>query len=293
MATFFGPIAPPGTGVLTIQSTAGNMADFRISATGTVLDLDKSVQLVKKLKLTGTPMKIFKNTAFIKGMFNSALEVAKFEGATIRTVSGIRGQVKRALKTPEGAFRATFEDKILISDIVFIRTWYPVSLPNFYNPVTTLLLPPDQKEEWQGMRTVGQLRKDLGLKVPVNADSLYKPVERVTRHFNPLKIPVKLQKELPFKSKPKLMKKRTKPTLETKRAVVMEPREKLAFTLMQQLLTANKEKQRKRKEKLQERRKVFRAEQEKKNVKRLQKQREERKKIFRMMGQAEKRKKKT
>ena len=31
-----------------------------------MLDLDKSVQLVKKLKLTGTPMKIFKNTAFVK-----------------------------------------------------------------------------------------------------------------------------------------------------------------------------------------------------------------------------------
>ena len=60
------------------------------------------------------------------------------------------------------------------SDIVFIRTWYPVSVPNFYNPVTSLLLPSDQKEKWQGMRTVGQLRKDLGLKAPVNKDSLYK-----------------------------------------------------------------------------------------------------------------------
>jgi len=51
-------------------------------------------------------------------------------------------------------------------------------------------------------------------------------VERETRHFNPLVIPAKLQKQLPFKSKPKQMKKRTKPSLETKRAVVMEPHEK-------------------------------------------------------------------
>lgn len=46
-----------------------------MALTGTALELDAKFEVVKKLKLVGYPDKIFKKTAFIKGMFNSDLEV--------------------------------------------------------------------------------------------------------------------------------------------------------------------------------------------------------------------------
>ena len=43
-------------------------AGFRISLTGTALEQRATPQVVKKLKLVGTPTKIYKNSAFITGM---------------------------------------------------------------------------------------------------------------------------------------------------------------------------------------------------------------------------------
>nr|XP_033798166.1 ribosome biogenesis protein BMS1 homolog isoform X2 [Geotrypetes seraphini] len=290
-ATIWGPITPQGTGFLAVQAVSGTTPDFRIAATGVVLDLDKSITVVKKLKLIGYPFKIYKNTAFIKGMFNSALEVAKFEGAAIRSVSGIRGQIKKVLRTPEGAFRATFEDKLLMSDIVFIRTWYPVSVPSFYNPVTSLLKPIDEKESWTGMKTTRQLRHELGIKLVQNKDSLYKPILRQKRHFNPIHIPKALQKSLPFKSKPKLMEKKAKvPRDRLRPAVIREPHERKISALLAALGTVHNYKVKKAKLKKRKEHKEFLGHKQKEEEDKLKRQKEARKKLFRAIGQKEKKK---
>jgi ribosome biogenesis protein BMS1 len=122
-----------------------------------VLDINQSTEIVKKLKLTGTPYKIYKNSAFIK-------------------VSGIRGQVKKAINNRPGCFRATFEDKPLMSDIVFLRTWYAVRPKKYCNPVTSLLL--SDKQSWQGVRPTAQVRYEAGQAVPHKANSSYKVFTR-------------------------------------------------------------------------------------------------------------------
>lgn len=249
-ATFYGPLIAPNTGFVSFNNFSSSNPGFRIAATGTILSVDESTEIVKKLKLTGTPYKIFKNTAFIKDMFNSSLEIAKFEGASIKTVSGIRGQIKRALSKPEGHFRATFEDKILLSDIVFLRAWYPIKPHRFYNPVTNLV-------GWQRARLTGEIRADEALPTPQNKDSQYRKIERAERHFNPLRVPRKLAADLPYKSQIVQTKAQKKPTYMQKRAVVVGGEEKKARDLMQKLTTIRKDVAEKRKAKKDENRAGF------------------------------------
>jgi hypothetical protein len=62
LATIYGPLTATGTGVLAYVNSTTKLAAFRISATGVVLEPDHNFKIVKKLKLTGVPYKIFKNT---------------------------------------------------------------------------------------------------------------------------------------------------------------------------------------------------------------------------------------
>jgi len=65
--------------------------------------------------------------------------------------------------------------------------------------------------KWLGLRTVGQLRRSLQLPLPSKPDSRYPVggIVRGVRKFNPVQIPSRLQKALPFSSKPKNLTPRT------------------------------------------------------------------------------------
>lgn len=110
---------------------------------------------------------------------------------------------------------------------------------------------------WKGMRTVAQLRRELGVGAPRDTNSLYKPIERAPRKFNPLKIPRSLQAQLPFKSKVMNFPGRKRDTLEQKRAIkVREPGEKRADALVHALNTIRNAKNQKRREQQTRRREV-------------------------------------
>ncbi|KAF2659570.1 DUF663-domain-containing protein [Lophiostoma macrostomum CBS 122681] len=297
--TFYGPLVAPNTGFCCVQTFSNTNPGFRIAATGVVLNVDSSTEIVKKLKLTGHPYKIFKNTAFIKDMFQTSLEIAKFEGASIKTVSGVRGQIKRALSKPEGNFRATFEDKVLMSDIVFLRAWYPIKPHRFYNPVTNLLEPSSISSKdadgddsspsgWKGMRLTGQVRHDQNLPTPSSSNSAYRKIERQDRHFNPLRVPRKLAADLPFKSQIAHMKPQRHPTYLQKRAVVVKGEEKVARRLMQQVMTIRNEKQEKRREAQEKRKEPYRRKKEMNEEMRRQREKRERDEYWRREGRKRK-----
>ena len=285
--TFYGPLVAPNTPFCCVQNLSNTNPGFRISATGVVLSVDESVEIVKKLKLTGHPYKIFKNTAFIKDMFSTSLEIARFEGASIRTVSGIRGQIKRALSNPEGHFRATFEDKILMSDIVFLRAWYAIKPHRYYNAVTNLVKL-DNDGQWQGMRLTGEVRRDEGVSAPQDRNSAYREVQRVERHFNPLRVPRKLQADLPFKSQHHFTLPQKKETYMQKRAVVASREESRARSLMQQLLTLKKAKDEKRHQAKEKHRQEYRKKVEASDEKRKEREKREKEDYWRVEGKKRK-----
>lgn len=200
---FWGPYTPVRERFVAFQSVAKKVASFRIAANGAMLEADKTTKLVKKLKLIGHPKKVMQKTAYISNMFHSETEVATFIGAKLQTQSGIRGLLKNSSGL-KGDYRAKFEDSIKLSDVIILKTWTNVEVAKYCTFVRSLLLTPQEKMKWQGMKTVAEIKKQKQIKNLPNKDSLYTEItQRRTYTPMPLKVPRSLQVALPYKYKPK------------------------------------------------------------------------------------------
>jgi ribosome biogenesis protein BMS1 len=102
-------------------------------------------------------------------------------------------------------------------------------------------------------------------------------------------VSVKLQKDLPYASKHRITRSAQAQTYLQKRAIVLEPEEKRALALLQQMRALEKDKTIKRREKQEERRTIHRKAIAKEEAKKGDKQKEQRKEYMRLAGQKQKR----
>merc|ERR1712176_1084462 len=135
------------------------------------------------------------------------------------------------------------------------------------------------------MRTVGEIKRERNLKNSVDTDSLYKKVEREEKVFKPLTIPKKLQEELPYSLKPKIVSKGADPTKE-RVAVVLDHKERKVQNAFKMLREIYGEKQDALEKEKNKRVTEFVKKKQLLEEKKMKKQKEARKQISRMVSQS-------
>lgn len=104
------------------------MQGDQLLATGSVLGFDPKLVLVKRILLTGYPLKIHKRKAVVRFMFYDPKDIAYFQPIELFTKAGLRGHIKEAVGT-HGNMKCVFNDRLQHSDIICLPLYkrvYPV-----------------------------------------------------------------------------------------------------------------------------------------------------------------------
>ncbi|MCL7027445.1 hypothetical protein MKW94_018963 [Papaver nudicaule] len=127
IAMFWGPLAPPSTGVVVVQNMADHEAPFRVLATGAVHDNNQAAKVLKQLLRTS---------------FNICKKTAP-------TKSGLRKKIKKAADKELDGLKLrkhTSRDR----DMTFTWVWKQVKVPRVYQPLMTALKPRDRIWRYRG-----------------------------------------------------------------------------------------------------------------------------------------------
>lgn len=88
-------------------------------ATGTLMSVDPDRIILKKVILTGIPIRVRKRMAVVKHMLYDPLDVRWFKPAELQTKSGLRGHIKETVGT-HGLFKALFSGIVAQNDTILL-----------------------------------------------------------------------------------------------------------------------------------------------------------------------------
>lgn len=120
VASVYGPISYLPCPLLVFKELPdGNRA---LVATGSLLKVDPDRIMLKKVVLTGLPIRVRKRLAVVKHMFYHTQDVRWYKPATLYTKHGLRGHIKEPVGT-HGLLKAVFSAPINQNDTIMLTLY--------------------------------------------------------------------------------------------------------------------------------------------------------------------------
>nr|XP_023024450.1 pre-rRNA-processing protein TSR1 homolog [Leptinotarsa decemlineata] len=119
VATFYAPIQFPPAPVLCYKEINNKLV---LVATGSLLSCNPDRLVIKRLVLSGHPLKIHKRSAVIRFMFFNREDIVYFKPCTLRTKMGRVGHIKEPLGT-HGHMKCQFNGQLNSQDTVLLSLY--------------------------------------------------------------------------------------------------------------------------------------------------------------------------
>lgn len=116
MATIYGPITYPPCPLLAFKRNPFN-SSLQLVATGSLKSCNPDRVVVKKIVLTGFPIKCHRSKAIVRSMFYTPEDIRWFSPVELWTKHGRRGRIREPLGT-HGLFKSIFDGPLSQQDTV-------------------------------------------------------------------------------------------------------------------------------------------------------------------------------
>lgn len=148
VVSVYAPITFPTAGALLFKQRTDGIQD--LVATGSLLSCDPQRVVLKRIVLSGHPLKINRRSAVVRYMFFNRDDILWFKPVELRTKWGRRGHIKEALGT-HGHMKCVFDSQLRSQDTIMMHLYKRVYPHWTYDPHVPLPLPWIRRENTQEM----------------------------------------------------------------------------------------------------------------------------------------------